>query len=100
MLFFILAIRNVKFKILDASIAQEPIHHGRGQLIPTARRVAYSSFLLVRVFNILIWLGNIILSTASANKQEKQQQQQNMIIISSFFLVGKSFNISFYCCIV
>ena len=42
-----LAIRNVKFKILDASIAQEPIHHGRGQLIPTARRVAYSSFLLV-----------------------------------------------------
>ena len=43
----VLAIRNVKFKILDASIAQEPIHHGRGQLIPTARRVAYSSFLLV-----------------------------------------------------
>lgn len=39
-------IRNVKFKILDASIAPEPIHHGRGQLIPTARRVAYSSFLL------------------------------------------------------
>ena len=44
---YFLAIRNVKFKILDASIAQEPIHHGRGQLIPTARRVAYSSFLLV-----------------------------------------------------
>lgn len=39
-------IRNVKFKIIDASIAPEPIHHGRGQLIPTARRVAYSSFLL------------------------------------------------------
>lgn len=48
--FCILAIRNVKFKILDASIAQEPIHHGRGQLIPTARRVAYSSFLLVCFF--------------------------------------------------
>ena len=48
----VLAIRNVKFKILDASIAQEPIHHGRGQLIPTARRVAYSSFLLVRIRKI------------------------------------------------
>lgn len=47
---FFIAIRNVKFKILDASIAQEPIHHGRGQLIPTARRVAYSSFLLVCIF--------------------------------------------------
>ncbi|CAF4260174.1 unnamed protein product, partial [Rotaria sordida] len=28
-----------------------PIHHGRGQLIPTARRVAYSSFLLVCILN-------------------------------------------------
>jgi len=54
--FFFLAIRNVKFKILDASIAQEPIHHGRGQLIPTARRVAYSSFLLVCILNTSILL--------------------------------------------
>jgi U5 small nuclear ribonucleoprotein component len=50
-----IAIRNVKFKILDASIAQEPIHHGRGQLIPTARRVAYSSFLLVCIFDTFIF---------------------------------------------
>jgi U5 small nuclear ribonucleoprotein component len=39
-------IRNSKFKILDASIATEPIHRGGGQVIPTSRRVAYSSFLL------------------------------------------------------
>jgi len=39
-------IRNVKFKILDASIADEAIHRSRGQIIPTARRVAYSAFLL------------------------------------------------------
>lgn len=39
-------IRNVKFKILDALIAQEPIHRGGGQIIPTARRVAYSAFLM------------------------------------------------------
>lgn len=39
-------IRNVKFKILDAKIAQDAIHRSRGQIIPTARRVAYSSFLL------------------------------------------------------
>lgn len=42
------AIRNVKFKILDAVIANEPIHRGGGQVIPTARRVAYSAFLMVR----------------------------------------------------
>ena len=41
------AIRNVKFKILDAVIANEPIHRGGGQIIPTARRVAYSAFLMV-----------------------------------------------------
>ena len=41
------AIRNVKFKILDAVIAGEPIHRGGGQIIPTARRVAYSAFLMV-----------------------------------------------------
>ena len=39
-------IRNVKFKILDATIATEPVHRGGGQVIPTARRVAYSAFLL------------------------------------------------------
>jgi U5 small nuclear ribonucleoprotein component len=38
-------IRSTKFKILDATIANEPIHRGGGQIIPTARRVAYSSFL-------------------------------------------------------
>ena len=38
-------IRATKFKILDASIASEPIHRGGGQVIPTARRVAYSAFL-------------------------------------------------------
>ncbi|CAN7937254.1 unnamed protein product [Ixodes hexagonus] len=39
-------IRNCKFKILDAVIANEPIHRGGGQIIPTARRVAYSAFLM------------------------------------------------------
>ncbi|XP_044763809.1 116 kDa U5 small nuclear ribonucleoprotein component [Coccinella septempunctata] len=39
-------IRNTKFKILDAVIAQEPLHRGGGQIIPTARRVVYSAFLM------------------------------------------------------
>jgi U5 small nuclear ribonucleoprotein component len=39
-------IRNVKFKVLDASIAPEPIHRGGGQVIPTARRCCYSAFLM------------------------------------------------------
>ncbi|KAL9688112.1 hypothetical protein QQ045_032526 [Rhodiola kirilowii] len=39
-------IRNVKFKIVDAKIAPEPLNRGSGQIIPTARRVAYSSFLM------------------------------------------------------
>lgn len=39
-------IRNCKFKILDAVIAGEPVHRGGGQVIPTARRVAYSAFLM------------------------------------------------------
>jgi len=40
--------RNVKFRILDASLAAEPIYRGGGQIVPTARRVCYSSFLMVR----------------------------------------------------
>lgn len=39
-------IRNVKFKILEAQIAEQAMHRGGGQIIPTARRVVYSSFLL------------------------------------------------------
>lgn len=38
-------IRNTKIKILDATIASDMIHRGGGQVIPTARRVAYSAFL-------------------------------------------------------
>ena len=44
----LVAMRNVKFRILDASLAQEPIFRGGGQIVPTARRVCYSSFLMVR----------------------------------------------------
>lgn len=39
-------IRNVKFKILDAVMSSDPLHRGGGQIIPTARRVAYSAFLM------------------------------------------------------
>ncbi|KAI9728008.1 MAG: hypothetical protein M1828_005413 [Chrysothrix sp. TS-e1954] len=39
-------IRNAKFRITDVSLAQEAIARGGGQIIPTARRAAYSSFLL------------------------------------------------------
>ncbi|XP_066910456.1 116 kDa U5 small nuclear ribonucleoprotein component-like [Clytia hemisphaerica] len=39
-------IRNVKFKILDALIGTDVIKRAGGQIIPTARRVAYSAFLL------------------------------------------------------
>jgi len=39
-------IRSVKFKILNAQLAQDPVMRGGGQIIPTARRVAYSAFLL------------------------------------------------------
>ena len=39
-------IRNVKFKILGAEIAAEPLARGGGQIIPTSRRVCYSAFLM------------------------------------------------------
>jgi U5 small nuclear ribonucleoprotein component len=39
------AIRNVKFRLLDTVLAPEAIYRGGGQIIPTARRVCYSSFL-------------------------------------------------------
>ncbi|KAK9371019.1 P-loop containing nucleoside triphosphate hydrolase protein [Lipomyces kononenkoae] len=38
-------IRNTKFRIMDVSLASEPIYRGGGQIIPTARRVCYSSFM-------------------------------------------------------
>lgn len=39
-------VRNVKFRILDAELAPEPIARGGGQLIPTARRTCYAALLL------------------------------------------------------
>jgi len=39
-------IRNVKFKLLHANVSNDPLQRARGQVIPTARRACYSSFLL------------------------------------------------------
>ena len=39
-------LRGVKFKLLDATLSADPAQRGGGQLIPTARRVAYSAFML------------------------------------------------------
>ncbi|KAI5838968.1 P-loop containing nucleoside triphosphate hydrolase protein [Morchella snyderi] len=39
-------IRNTRFKIMDATLASEAIYRGGGQIIPTARRACYSSFLM------------------------------------------------------
>ena len=36
----------MKFKILDAVISNDQVQRGGGQIIPTARRVAYSAFLM------------------------------------------------------
>ncbi|KAJ2514081.1 hypothetical protein H4217_005957 [Coemansia sp. RSA 1939] len=37
--------RNTRFRILNADLAEAAIHRGGGQIIPAARRVCYSSFL-------------------------------------------------------
>jgi 116 kDa U5 small nuclear ribonucleoprotein component len=39
-------IRNTKFRVTGAELATEPIYRGGGQIIPTARRAVYSSFLM------------------------------------------------------
>ncbi|KAI9828933.1 MAG: hypothetical protein M1826_005856 [Phylliscum demangeonii] len=38
--------RNTKFKLVDASFADEAIFRGGGQVIPTSRRACYSAFLM------------------------------------------------------
>eukprot|EP00889_Picochlorum_renovo_P004182 jgi/Picre1/31212/NNA_006566.t1 len=38
--------RSVKFKLTDAVVASELLARGGGQIIPTARRVCYSAFLM------------------------------------------------------
>ncbi len=37
--------RNVKFRVIDAEISNNPSDYPTGQLIPTARRAFYSAFL-------------------------------------------------------
>ncbi|PYH99551.1 U5 small nuclear ribonucleo protein component [Aspergillus ellipticus CBS 707.79] len=39
-------IRNAKFRVTDVSLAEQAIYRGGGQIIPTARRAVYSSFLM------------------------------------------------------
>jgi U5 small nuclear ribonucleoprotein component len=39
-------IRNTKFRLTNVELAAEAIYRGGGQIIPTARRAVYSSFLM------------------------------------------------------
>ncbi|KAL1982303.1 hypothetical protein VTN96DRAFT_1461 [Rasamsonia emersonii] len=39
-------IRNSKFRLTDVTLADQAIYRGGGQIIPTARRAVYSSFLM------------------------------------------------------
>ncbi|KAI8831627.1 P-loop containing nucleoside triphosphate hydrolase protein [Chytriomyces cf. hyalinus JEL632] len=39
------SMRSVRFNILDVALLSDAIHRGGGQIIPTARRVCYASFL-------------------------------------------------------
>lgn len=39
------AVRGVRFRLIDATIASDAVHRGAGQIIPTARRVCYSAML-------------------------------------------------------
>ena len=48
-------IRNVKFKILDAVVSEEPLARGGGQIIPTSRRVAYSGSFFYYYFSYIIY---------------------------------------------
>ena len=50
---------NFEFKILNAVIAQELMHFGGGQIIPTSRLVAYSPFLSVSP----LFTTHVLLST-------------------------------------
>eukprot|EP01029_Cantina_marsupialis_P020376 TRINITY_DN4773_c0_g1_i1.p1 TRINITY_DN4773_c0_g1~~TRINITY_DN4773_c0_g1_i1.p1 ORF type:complete len:971 (+),score=330.09 TRINITY_DN4773_c0_g1_i1:186-3098(+) len=42
------SVRNVKIKILDATIDANPTHHAPGQIIPTTRRAVFSSILMAK----------------------------------------------------
>jgi len=57
--FFETAMRGVKFRILGASLAEEPIYRGGGQIVPTARRVCYSSFLMVSFLHLFKRSANL-----------------------------------------
>jgi 116 kDa U5 small nuclear ribonucleoprotein component len=37
---------NVKYKVIGGEFSSEPVYRSGGQIIPTARRAAYSAFLL------------------------------------------------------
>ena len=55
--------RGVRFNIQDVTLHADAIHRGGGQIIPTARRVLYASFLTaspgilepVYLVEIMVW---------------------------------------------
>jgi hypothetical protein len=76
----------MQFKVLDAQLAAEPLHRGGGQLIPTARRVAYSAFLLAtpRLMEPVF-----AVEVRAANSPRGSPTESSVRVAYSAFLLGK-----------
>lgn len=62
--------RNVKFKMLDATIANEVLYRGGGQIIPTSRRCAYSAFLVINSFFVEKFMISFLFQMATPRLME------------------------------
>ena len=82
--------RNVKFKVIEAKIANESVFRAGGQIIPTARRVCYSSFLMATPRMMEPMLYTEISCTAdSLNAIYTVKQPKNFLFyLKTFYFQG------------
>eukprot|EP00937_MAST-01D_sp_MAST-1D-sp2_P007366 g7366.t1 len=98
-------VRGAKFRLVGAEVAAEAMQRGGGQVIPTARRVAYSAFLLsaprlmepiYRVeinapADVVPALGDILMRRRGHVVQDAPKPGSPMYVVKAFLPVIDSF---------
>lgn len=98
--------RGIKAKLVDASLHEDPVHHGPAQVMPTIKRALFGSFLTAKpvlmepVYKISVsvptqWVGEVSnLIIRKRGRILSSEQKGPLMMITGYIPVAETFGLS------